>query len=76
MAQHGMRESGLYQLIHLQGSGAPHLENPEWTSGALRALRFDVSNVVSPYKSIFYNKMRHANVAAICRSVKPLRGTM
>lgn len=31
MAQHGMRER-LYELIHLQGSGAPHMENPDWSS--------------------------------------------
>lgn len=43
MAQHGMRESGLYQLIHLQGSGAPRMENPDWTSEPLRTLHFDFS---------------------------------
>lgn len=43
MAQHGMRESGLYQLIHLQGSGAPRMENPDWSSEPLRALHLDVS---------------------------------
>lgn len=43
MAQHGMRESGLYQLIHLQGSGAPHMENPDWSSEPLRTLHSDVS---------------------------------
>lgn len=43
MAQHGMRESGLYQLIHLQGSGAPHMENPDWSSEPLRALHLDFS---------------------------------
>lgn len=42
MAQHGMRESGLHQLIHLQGSGAPHMENPDWSSEPLRTLNFDV----------------------------------
>lgn len=43
MAQHGMRESGLYQLIHLQGSDAPHMENPDWSSEPLRTLHLDVS---------------------------------
>ncbi len=43
MAQHGMRESGLYQLIHLQGSGAPRMENPDWSSEPLRALQLDFS---------------------------------
>lgn len=43
MAQHGMRESGLYQLIHLQGSGAPHMENPDWSSEPLRTLHVFVS---------------------------------
>lgn len=44
MAQHGTGESGLYlQLTHLQGSGAPHTENPDWSSEPLRALQLDVS---------------------------------
>lgn len=30
-----MRESGLYQLIHLQGSGAPRVENPDWSTRAI-----------------------------------------
>lgn len=42
MAQHGIRESGLYQLIHLQGSDAPHTENPDWSGEPLRTLQFDV----------------------------------
>lgn len=43
MAQHGIRESGLYQLIHLQGSGAPHTENPDWSSEPLRGERLEIS---------------------------------
>lgn len=42
MAQHGMRESGLHQLIHLQGSGAPHMENPDWSREPLRTLNCDI----------------------------------
>lgn len=38
MAQHGMRESGLDQLILLQGSSAPHMENPEWSYDPLRVM--------------------------------------
>ncbi|MEQ2171483.1 hypothetical protein GOODEAATRI_011144 [Goodea atripinnis] len=37
VAQHGMRESGLYQLIHLQGSSAPRMENLDWSSEPLRS---------------------------------------
>lgn len=36
VAQHGMKESGLYQLIHLQGSGAPLTENLDWNREPLR----------------------------------------
>lgn len=50
MAQHGMRESGLYQLIHLQGSGAPHMENPDWSSKPLRTLHMD--------DSVFYDALQ------------------
>lgn len=54
MAQHGMRESGLYQLIHLQGSVAPHMENPDWSSEPLRMLHFDVSVFYDAFKVDFF----------------------
>lgn len=56
MAQHGIRESGLYQLIHLQGSGAPHSENPDWSSEPLRAECLEISVFNLTFASGFWTK--------------------
>lgn len=65
MAQHGMRESGLYQLIHLQGSDAPHMENPDWSTKPVCELHVDVSVFIDALRLDFYNKIRNINVAVV-----------
>lgn len=69
MAQHGIRESGLYQLNHLRGSGAPHIENPDWSSEPLRAVRFSAP-VVYWY---FLNRVHvfHGIITHLCAFAFP-----
>lgn len=56
MAQHGIRESGLYQLIHLRGSGAPHTENPDWSSEPLRGECLSISVFNQTFACGFWTK--------------------